>query len=186
MAWPLSRILSFIDDNLPVFTAGWGNAIQDWIADLSQGLVSLKGVRIDGTGGAATTATAGSCHVSRNAAYVEASGNGPGPTVADGELTKDRVLVAWAKALSTGDWRGNAIVEVENTAAGKTHVTIQTSYGVDDIIPIISMYDDVTYGYKIDSITAPAAGQIKIDVWTYNRAAGVLVSARFHIAVYGG
>jgi hypothetical protein len=59
MAWPLSRIVTFVNNSVPVIAENFLNGVQDWVVNLSLGLVSLKAVVADGAGGAAVTPVAG-------------------------------------------------------------------------------------------------------------------------------
>lgn len=69
MAWPLQRLVTFVARTVPVISADdFLNAIQDWVVDLSLGLVSVKGITCDGTGGAAVPGPIGCAKVTRDIA----------------------------------------------------------------------------------------------------------------------
>lgn len=64
MAWPLSRLTTYIANSVPAIKAFDLNEIQDKLADLYAGLRSIKGLVVDGVGGVAATAVAGAVQVS--------------------------------------------------------------------------------------------------------------------------
>lgn len=66
MAWPLSRLVTFVARTTPTINADdFLNAIQDWAVALSLGVVTLKGLVVDGVGGQSATGVPGSGLFSR-------------------------------------------------------------------------------------------------------------------------
>lgn len=65
MAWPLSPLTSYVGTTTPYIKATDLNSFQSAINGVFNGTLSLKSVVVDGTGGAASSPSAGEIHVSR-------------------------------------------------------------------------------------------------------------------------
>lgn len=65
MAWPLSPLTSYVGGTTPYIKASDLNSFQSAINGVFGGTLSLKSVVVDGTGGAASSPSAGEIHVSR-------------------------------------------------------------------------------------------------------------------------
>lgn len=58
MAWPLQRFLTFVAQQTPAISAAFLNAVQDAIVGLELGILTVKTLVVDGTGGAAAVPAA--------------------------------------------------------------------------------------------------------------------------------
>ncbi len=87
MAWPLSRLLTFIPRSTPRIPAAWLNQIQDTLNDLFNGVISVVAVVADGVGGQVVTPIAGTMQVA--AALAETAF--PTAVRALGTIAKDHI-----------------------------------------------------------------------------------------------
>lgn len=125
MAWPLSKMVDFVANNVPVITEMFLDTLQDTINDLFGGLVTVKAMKLDGTGGQATTAPAGSLVVSRSASGTTV----PTPAIELGELCRGLVPVGWAVIRGSDGalLRGINVLSSTRGAAGQYTVTFNTA-----------------------------------------------------------
>lgn len=129
MAWPNSRLLTFVSRSTPVITAAFLNSVQDWVNNLTNAVVSLKALVVDGTGGNTVVPVAGTVQVSRTVADAnEPSGN----AVAKGQLNQEAIPAANAQingSLLNVEW-GYGIYSVGRWPAGAANgdyeVVLQT------------------------------------------------------------
>ena len=81
MAWPLTPLRTFIKNSVPVIDADFLNLIQTWVNDLTEGVVTIRALVVDGVGGLATASVAGAIQLARlagSAATPSANATGKG------------------------------------------------------------------------------------------------------------
>lgn len=119
-AWPLTPRTTYVAGTTPAIKAADLNAFQEAFNKIFLGEWSLKGVVVDGTGGAASSPVAGSVVVSRSIV-----GNTmPTPSAAAGELPKSLVPICWAHIDAVaGLQQGANVVGASRSALGVFSVT---------------------------------------------------------------
>lgn len=213
MAWPFSRLRDYIANSLPTIRAADLNSIQDYINHVFNGAKTVKSLQADGTGNAASTASAGEVL----AAGLRATTNGviatlgdlvatagkltlgatrsnatvgAGQSVAAGTQYKDTTLLAWAivhndGATATLVWGAN-ISTLTRAAVGDVTVVL-TNGAANKLCPVPSIFDDAQghIGIKKTGISATT-----FKVLTFNAPADpgspVATDYDFMVHVYGG
>lgn len=181
--WPLSRLRTYVANAPPVIHASDLNALQDIAVGIVGGLVTLAGVRIDGTGGVASAAPAGSLVVSR----VTSGAHGALPLTAleKGELTKDLVPVGWAYIGAAGTLSKGVNVHSCRRVVDPGQYEIIFHTAVTDYAftcPLISLpglalvYDPPTWETSDDG-----AGRLKVLINI--RSGGALVNGPFALMI---
>lgn len=65
MAWPLTPLRTFLANSVPVIDADFLNLLQEWVNDLSEGVISVKALVVDAVGGAAAAGVPGAIQLAR-------------------------------------------------------------------------------------------------------------------------
>lgn len=184
-ALPLTRSTTYVAGTTPAIKAADLNALQDYLSDIYSGLRSIKGLTVDGTGGTATTAPAGSVVVARATA-----GAGANTALAQGELAKGGAPLCWAKVQSDG-----TILRSYNVLTGGGVGAARTGVGTYTLTcnaqPASTPYTAAVV--TVAKTTAPriatattydSGGRAAVDVYVWD-AGGVARDELFGIVVLG-
>lgn len=99
MAWPGSRFTSFVPNNVPVISASYINAQQDWTAAITNDTVSVVGLQVDGVGGQAKVAVPGAMKWTNT---ITGGGNPSHSTPLSNELRALNTPKAWIRFATDG------------------------------------------------------------------------------------
>lgn len=136
--WPLARFIDFIKNSVPVISADFLNAVQDWVAGFSRGEISIVGLSLDATGGQSVTPLKGALQVVRSV-FGNYLGSLPTPLVNLGEVNLSQLFAGWAIVYATGKLaRGNNIKSIQ-----------RISKGVFDVEFNIRLDSDLTFFYPV-------------------------------------
>lgn len=116
MAWPFSRLRSYVANSTPTIKAGDLNSIQDYINHVFNGAKSIKSLWIDGTGDVVSAVAAGDLKVS-GGAYIDTGSN----TIGIGGFTSTVGGVEVAGSVkSTGGYCIGNRLQADNTRSSAT------------------------------------------------------------------
>ena len=120
MAWPFSRLRTYVANTTPTIKAADLNALQDKIIGLFAGTLSTIGLVLDGTGDQAVTPKAGGLKVTG-----EFSGTiAPTTDMGAGVLGLSNVCQGWARITSAGALvRGHNVKGVVKNGVGDYTIT---------------------------------------------------------------
>ncbi len=116
--WPLARYIDFIKNSVPVISADYLNAVQDFVGMLSRGEISLVSASFDGSGGKSVVPIPGAIQLTKTAVdnYL---GKLPTPSYALQEVNLSRLFAGWAVVYANGNLaRGSNIKDVKRTGKG--------------------------------------------------------------------
>ncbi len=183
--WPLARYIDFIKNSVPVISADYLNAVQDFIGMLSRGEISLVGLSLDEKGGVKVTPIPGALQLTKIAvdSYL---GKLPTPAYALQEVNLSRLFAGWAVVYANGKLaRGSNIKDIQRTSKGV--YTVEFNLRLDT---------DLTYLYPVwitpRTTTQPviptynefSASPSRVQVLLWDKA-GAPIDCDFSIGVVG-
>lgn len=184
MAWPNSRLTTYIANSTPVIKAFDLNEIQDKIAAIVSGFLSLRAVQVDGAGGVAVTPPNGSVQVSRDSSSTTA----PSPAWSVGQCTTSTLPIGWAYIFGgTGNLaKGhNLIIAPTRTGAGQYTIKLNVPGSYDARVSVQVTPTGAVGGLRGACYTTTSDGtNLVILVVTYDLA-GTAVDTNFSLVVFG-
>ena len=196
MAWPLSRLLDFIDHSTPWVSADFLNQVQDAIVALFGGGKTVKSLKADGTGGAASDAAAGSIVATGNisstsgkvhvAATAVGLGAFPTPAIAVGDVYADLEPIAWARVDLSAGATFVAGVNIANITAG-TPGALTLTLGA---VPTNALYAVANVSHPVPgqkgfvTVISSNAGAKTVDLQAYDET-GAAADRNIFVVVYG-
>ncbi len=191
MAWPLTPFATFVSNSVPRISAAFLNQIQTTTNDLFNGLITLRALAVDGTGGATIApgnVASGAVTVSRT---VSATGAAlpMAPVVPWGQLNKEQVCLGagqfvWsAGTLSCSG--GFNIHALNRVGAGHYEITLSvapTSTG-RCWATANGFFNAAEYSPEVNSFVI-IGGRLQITILMWK--GGVLTDGGFVLGAFGG
>jgi hypothetical protein len=182
MSWPATPLTTYVANTVPAIKAFDLNAFQNGINGIVNGTYSLKGLLIDGTGGAVSTPPAGSARVSRSVTGTSY----PNIVVPLGEINVGQPLAGVAYVKADGTFlKGINVKTLSRVGLGHYRITwnIQLDTNGDGSFFSLATVQDLNPG--IASCQLLGGTPSSLDVFTYS----LLIAAadrNFVVAVFGG
>lgn len=185
--WPLTPLTTYVPATTPWIKAGDLNSIQGAIVGLFTGGLTVKGITVDGTGGAIQISPpSGSIYVNRSVAGSSV----PLASVAPTELVGAAHAQCWGILNSAGTlYRGENIYSISHTATSGVYV-----------ITCNAVLSNVLYGSVIATLYNPpgpemvaantgsgAGGRLKVTVNVFDTSSGsaALADDSFQFVAFG-
>lgn len=196
MAWPLSILTSYTAGTVPALKAADLNAIQDAIVGIVGGTLTLKSLDLDGTGGGAGSAPAGTVRPSASISGYSTTPPFMLPPVPLGALHREQVVLGAARCFiggfSTIQWCGGFNVrEVVRVAKGAFYVTFHTAFpDVNRHVPIVTTGSNSGSDRTLPSLYLAGVtivdGGCRVLFRTYDKDGLQADPHAFSVVVFGG
>lgn len=189
MAWPLSRIQTFIANSVPVIGVALLHGLQDAQVALFNGVISVKALVADATGANVVAPTAGDVVASRSlrAGRAVAGNTAPTGAVEAGELVKALVPAGWCNLLGNGTLqRGVNVYAAARTAQGIYDITFDVILAnPTKACPLVTIFNDGTpRHFNSNAAGTGVGGRVKVTVQITD-AVPANQDAPFVLALFG-
>jgi hypothetical protein len=187
MAWPLSRLTTYLANSVPAIKALDLNELQDKLSDLYAALRSIKALVVDGNGGNAVTGRAGTVKVSATDSGTEGGGAAPlTPTVALGEFGRGLVPIGWAYVKGSDGTLLRGINVRDTTRGGVGSYLVEFNVAPSDSVNCCALVTcDTTYRLARAQCSLSGGGRVQVEVLIVNPQAVAAADSGFYLLLFG-